>query len=357
MEIISGSKLAHRMSELAAVAMLLCSNAVFAQSSIAIYGDLDIGAQYLTNADANGKSVFGLQSGNASPTRFGLTGAEDLGGGYKAIFKLESGFNIANGQYVFSGVPFDRYAYVGLDSKFGTLTFGRQRSLLFEQSVLYDPTYLAQFSTMSTNYIPLGSLNQNNAVKYISAPYAGVSGALMYGFGQQVAGNFRAGQFISGSLAYEVGGFGARVVYEQSKGTVTTAPSLDQSGLVDRRVSLAARYKRALTTAYAWYTNVSGDLHYSPPGNVYGGGLSQQFFPDFSVVGEVNHYQTRDDSGHPTWFTIGALYNLSKRTTLYVFGSVLRNNGGRGFTVNTYDLVSPGNTNQTGVQVGINHLF
>jgi predicted porin len=119
---------------------------VSAQSSLTLYGDLDIGVQYLTKANSKGSSVFGLQSGNESPTRFGMLGEEDLGDGYKAIFRLEGGFNIVNGNYTVPNTPFDRYAYVGIDSPYGRVTFGRQRSLLFERSVAYDPMYLAQFS-------------------------------------------------------------------------------------------------------------------------------------------------------------------------------------------------------------------
>jgi predicted porin len=210
---------------------------------------------------------------------------------------------------------------------------------------------------MSTNYIPLGSLGQNNAIKYKSTNWHGLDAALMYGFGQEIPGNFKAGRFISGAVEYSNDIFGTRAVYEETRGSVTTSPALDQSNLVDRRVSLAARYRIASTTAYAWFTNVSGELHFSPAGNVYGGGFSQQISPFLSLVAEVNHYQTHDGQGHPTWFTAGAFYSLSKRTSLYAFGSTLRNNGGRGFTVNTYDFSSPGNANQTGVQIGINHLF
>ncbi|WP_322060689.1 porin [Paraburkholderia sp. J63] len=345
------------LTGLSATCLWLVASTASAQSSLTLYGDLDLGAQYLTKANSKGNSVFGLQSGNASPTRFGLTGEEDLGSGYKAIFKLEGGFNIANGSNIVANTPFDRYAYVGMDSPYGKLTLGRQRSLLFERSILYDPTYLAQFSSMSTNDIPLASLGQNNAIKYETPEWRGLDAALMYGFGQEIPGNSRAGRFVSGAVEYHNDTLGTRAVYEETRGSMTTTPALDESGLVDRRVSLAARYRIASTTAYAWFTNVSGDLHFSPAGNVYGGGLSQQISPFLSLVAEVNHYQTHDEQGHPTWFTVGAFYNLSKRTSLYAFCSTLRINGGSGFTVNTYDFSSPGNENQTGVQIGINHLF
>lgn len=109
---------------------------VQAQSSVTLYGDLDLGGQYLTHAGPTGGTTIGMQSGNEQPSRFGITGTEDLGGGYAAIFRLESGFNVGTGNYTIPGTAIDRYAYVGLSAKnLGTLTLGRQRSLLFEQSL------------------------------------------------------------------------------------------------------------------------------------------------------------------------------------------------------------------------------
>jgi len=112
----------------------------YAQSSVTLYGDLDLGIQYLTHTGTNGRTAIGMQSGNEQPSRFGITGTEDLGGGYAAVFRLESGFNVGTGSYTIPGTAFDRYAYVGVTgTNLGTLTFGRQRSILFEQSLFFDP--------------------------------------------------------------------------------------------------------------------------------------------------------------------------------------------------------------------------
>jgi len=327
-----------------------------AQSSVTLYGDVDIGIQYLTHAGSNGGKAIGLQSGNEQPSRFGITGTEDLGGGYSAVFKLESGLNMGTGGYTVPGTPFDRYAYVGFSGKsMGTLTLGRQRSILFEQSILYDPTYLAEYSAGSTNFIPVSSFNQNNAVKWTSPIYGGFSSVLMYGFGQQLAGNATAGRFTSGALVYENNSFGTHVIYEQSRGSVATGADL--SSEVDRRVNAAVRYSIGAATVYGGYTNVSGDLHLSPPGCTYYGGMQYQLSPALTLVGEAAHYHTNDNEGQPTWFIAGATYSLSKRTSLYTYGGILKNHGGKAFTLNTYDFNSPGGFDQTGVMVGLNQLF
>lgn len=328
----------------------------FAQSSVTLYGDVDLGLQYLTHAGPGGGKVIGMQSGNEQPSRFGITGTEDLGGGVAAVFRLESGMNVGTGGYTIPGTPFDRYAYVGLQSdRYGTLTLGRQRSILFEQSLLYEPTYLAEYSAMSTNYIPVESLNQNNAIKWSSPVYHGVSGVLMYGFGEQLASNASAGRFVSGAFGYENPSFGTHIIYEQTRGSVSG--ELDQSSLTDRRVNVAARYSLGISTLFAGFTNISGDLHYSPPGYTYYGGFRVDLSPALALSGEVAHYRTRDDEGQPTWFMAGATYSLSKRTSLYAYGGFLKNDGGNAFTLNTYDFNSPGGFNQTGFMLGLNQLF
>ena len=59
--------------------------------------------------------------------RWGLKGSEDLGNGTSAIFVLESGFDLANGDSIQGGRLFGRQAYVGLTSEnWGTFFIGRQ---------------------------------------------------------------------------------------------------------------------------------------------------------------------------------------------------------------------------------------
>jgi predicted porin len=54
-----------------------------------------------------GSKPFALQSGNQSGSRWGLRGIEDLGGGLKGIFTLESGFNVDDGKMGQSGACLD----------------------------------------------------------------------------------------------------------------------------------------------------------------------------------------------------------------------------------------------------------
>jgi predicted porin len=73
------------------------------------------------------------ERGTINGSRWGLRGAEDLGGGLKAIFVLENGFSVQNGRLAQDGREFGRQAYVGVGStQFGTVTLGRQYDSLVD---------------------------------------------------------------------------------------------------------------------------------------------------------------------------------------------------------------------------------
>src|SRR5262245_38630711 len=95
-----------------------------AQSSVTLYGVIDAGLIYVNNV--NGAHQYAAQAGWYQGNRWGLYGTEDLGGGYQAIFRLESGFSVQTGALGQGGALFGRQAYVGLASPYGTVTLGRQ---------------------------------------------------------------------------------------------------------------------------------------------------------------------------------------------------------------------------------------
>ncbi len=95
-----------------------------AQSSVSLYGVLDLGLTYVNNTQTGrrgqgltGGHQFALTDGTStgvSGSRWGLRGVEDLGGGLKALFVLENGFNANNGALAQGGAEFGRQVYVGL---------------------------------------------------------------------------------------------------------------------------------------------------------------------------------------------------------------------------------------------------
>ena len=101
-----------------------------AQSSVTLFGILDVGVSYVSNE--NGSHNFKADDSIWTPSIWGIRGVEDLGGGYKTLFELASQFSVNSG----AGIPgpnadFNRQAFVGLSKDdVGRITFGQQYNLM-----------------------------------------------------------------------------------------------------------------------------------------------------------------------------------------------------------------------------------
>lgn len=340
-----------------ALALAICSIAAcqaHAQSSVTLYGIVDAGVQFLTNADKSGSNQWSLASGSYLPSRFGLTGREDLGGGYAAIFKLENGFSLNNGALATTTSFFNRFAFVGVDTPIGTFTAGRQGSVQYDKTVFYDPLYYATYSQLSLNASPITTFKINNMVKYQSISVGGFNVLAAYGFGQQIAGSNTAGRYMGAALEYVNGPVFTRVLYEEQRGNIGT---VDQSSLVDRRASVAATYKGEVLTFFADYTHVFGNLQLSPNGDIYSVAAAWQATPFLRFVGEAGLYHRRDLSGTPKLFNAMAQYFLSKSTSLYAIGGYMINSGNNNYSVVYPNTTAVAGQTQLGVTVGIDHRF
>lgn len=340
------------------LAISLCTLAVLhahAQSSVTLYGNLDVGLQYVGNANAAHQAQWSLASGSYIPSFWGITGRENLGGGYAAFFKLENGYNINNGAVATTTSFFNRFSFVGLDTPAGQLTFGRQGSVQFDKTVGYDPFYYASISQLSLNAAPFAEFKINNMVKYRSASLAGFNMEAAYAFGQEIAGSNISGRYVGAALEYVQGPFSARILHEEQRGTITG--SLDQSSLVDRRTSVAAVYQPSSFSLFADYTRVTGDLHLSPAGTIYTVGASYLPVPWLRFSGEAGLYHSSDHAGSPKLFNLMGQYFLSKSSFVYLIGGYLINSGGTSYGV-IYPAVAaaPGLT-QLGVTTGFEHRF
>jgi len=91
---------------------------------VTLYGIIDEGLTVTTNQA--GHRNYQLSSLGLQASRWGFKGSEDLGSGTAAIFVLESGFDPTSGTLGQGGRIFGRQAYVGLSTRYGTFTTGRQ---------------------------------------------------------------------------------------------------------------------------------------------------------------------------------------------------------------------------------------
>jgi len=194
-----------KKSLLALAALGTFAGAAHAQSSVTLYGILDAGIQYVNNSA--GHHLYQTTSGNVQGDRWGLRGAEDLGGGLKAIFVLENGFNIYSGKLGQGGDEFGRQAYVGLSSQYGTVTLGRQ----YDSVVDYvDPLEVASqwasfYAAHAGDMDDMNNTNHmNNSIKYASANYNGLTFGGAYSFGG-IAGQYSQNQIWTGGIGYSQG--------------------------------------------------------------------------------------------------------------------------------------------------------
>jgi len=152
---------------LAAALLAGFASAAQAQSSVTLYGLVDVGYVYTKTdgVDSNNE----LASGNQSGSRWGLQGAEDLGGGLKATFLLESGFDQGTGQSLQGGRLFGRQSWAGLSGGFGDIRFGRQVTITSEFFGAVDP-FGAGFNAanLGNTFVAMDTVRTDNTIKYIS---------------------------------------------------------------------------------------------------------------------------------------------------------------------------------------------
>src|SRR6266702_42046 len=104
-------KIIHRALALAWSGAVLSAHA---QSSVTLYGLVDVGFTY--NQNSGGHQQFSQTGGAGAGSRVGFRGTEDLGAGLASVFVVENGFSPANGKLSQGGAIFGRQAYVGLSS-------------------------------------------------------------------------------------------------------------------------------------------------------------------------------------------------------------------------------------------------
>ncbi|WP_186118223.1 porin [Burkholderia gladioli] len=350
-----------------------------AGTSVTLYGILDTGLEYLDNA-ASSKgtthSVTRLSSGNMSGSRWGITGREDLGGGTRAFFLLESGINIDTGASLQGGREFGRLAYVGIaDERLGTVSLGRQDGLFLDWVSEYNPLKNAVYAIKMQD--PAFSDRLDNTVRY-EKRFGGLTAIAQYSFGYdsvtygaQPAGDTRYARVIEAGLRYKDGPFSATLVYDQKNGGSTSATAAHTTkaggyeGDMDRRIGVAASYKFSSVTTYAGYRYLDSHavhlstLSSSPveASSLYWLGSTWYAQPDLAFSGTAMYQNFYGNSRDPWSFQVDADYFLSKRTDLYLNLGYVLNRNGSNLGLNGFGTDVVAGKNQFGLMAGIRHKF
>jgi predicted porin len=373
-----------KKSLLAVAALGVLTGTAHAQSSVTIYGVVDTNIEYVSNLSSQvpsaangftvgpGENAYRLTSGGLSGSRWGLRGVEDLGGGLKSLFVLESGFGVDDGRSQQGGRLFGRQAYVGLESSaVGRITFGRQYTTMFDAFANFSPTgYATQYEPIVAQ---LGlNFRSDNTAKY-TGKFGPVTAIAHYSFGNGVAGagevpgQSRRDTGYGGSVGYAAGPFAATIAYDQYNPTLTAT---GDTGTF-RKIGAAASYAfgpAKVMGGYRWGQN-KGPKSLGEPtllrDNYYWAGLNYQVNTPLSLTLAYYYEDVKNLAGtnvrNPWQVQFIADYNLSKRTDVYL-STAYSKHAGLNFDTsaisfaNGYFLGS-GENSMIGVAVGVRHRF
>ncbi|PTB17087.1 porin [Trinickia symbiotica] len=382
----------------------LAAGAANAQSSVTLYGVIDTGLAYVNTVAPGlgriGSRRYSMVTAEGTGDQWGLTGSEDLGGGLRAIFKLENGFSAIDGTLSQGGRLWGREAWIGMTSpRAGTLTLGRQYDMVF--SYLAPLVAWSRFGTIYGSHI--GAVDEtwtlfrlNNSIKYQISPIDGLTVGALYAFSNQASGSDGTG-FANNSAnglgaKYDRGGLQLRVAYlHLSNPSAGIATATNPGGAIGNEYSAStsiffnAGFVRSQDTyaAGAGYTIGTVQLAFIFTNTLldYKGGEGLRV-ANYEVNGTCYltpafmlgaGYIYTDGSGYggtgatqfatgdkPRWHQVdlGASYLLSKRTDLH--GSVIYQRAAGDASEAAINGIGPagmGKRNQLVVVAGLRHRF
>ncbi len=344
------------------------TGSAYAETNVEIYGVVDMGfvrdmgtVAGLTGpggtvVPAGSKLTSGAQSG----TRLGFKGSEDLGNGLKGLFVLETGIAADAGGFN-QGNGFARQSFVAVQGGFGTVALGRQYTSHFlTLSQIADPFSSGLAGNAQNLMLPPGvsvptvdpvaagvepdrAIRMNNAVKYTTAIWNGLSAEIAYGLGE-VTGNSSANRVLTGSVSYKLDALNVGLSYYRKKSRSDTE-ALES-------VLLAANYDFGVAKVFAAYADndwVAGKNRDLLIGATVPVG-PHKFLA--SYIKKTGRGATDGDDADQLAF--GYIYTLSKRTNLYAAYGEINNDGGATYTVGNN---SENGTGNKAFNLGVRHTF
>jgi predicted porin len=288
---------------LIALAVLAASGAAMAQSAVTLYGIADIWVGS-TKSGVGAASVTQVGSGGFNGSRFGIKGSEDLGGGLKAVFKLEQGFSLDNGTTT-AGTAFGRQAFVGLEGGFGSLTLGNvwaaTDDIIGAGNGAFDSAFSPLYS-MSGSVHSTYNDRPKNAIKYATPDFGGFTAAVVYGMDESAAVTQDVVDF---NVAYNAGPLGVAFAYQVQNNTTDTELTL-----------LNGSYDLGMAKLLASFGQVKTGANKSTDAQI---GVDVPLSSALTLSGSFA--QTDDNAalgdGKRTGYGLAAKYSLSKRTFTY----------------------------------------
>lgn len=339
-----------KKSLLALAALTAFAGAASAQSSVTLFGVVDLSLRNQDNGSAGTMKSLSTD-GNAS-SRLGFRGVEDLGGGMRAGFWIEGAMSPDTGG---TGQTWQRRSTLSLLGGFGEIRLGRDYTPTFWNHTVFDP-----FGTngvgSQTNLIaaasPIGSgatttVRANNTVGYFLPAMGGLYGQVQIAAGEGSGGN----KYFGGRLGYGAGPVNVAVAYGITEKT---------GNMIDdyTAMNVAGSYNFGFMT-------LMGQYHMNEQGsNEQTMMLIGANIPMGAGTFKVSYGTTEVTQGtikgaEATQLALGYVYDLSKRTAVYAHYSVVDNDAGLRFTTSASgpSVASISGFKSTGFELGVRHSF
>ena len=358
-----------------------------AAQGVTLYGSVDA-AVIVSNSGAPGASnAMGVTSGVLTPSRWGLRGSEALGGGTNAVFVLEAGLDTDTGAakaYAgnpatatptapngVSGTGFNRRSFVGLESRFGTLTIGRDYTPFYYTGLQTDPMGLTLFGNVQAITPLVGGSERwgriSNALFYTSPVVGGFKGRAAYSFGSESGGGAagslpkQANVFLGVGGDYVNGGLVVSGSYQKLNYPEVAGATPAFTGGVGKRTdaSLGAKYTFGQFSVAGGYWTL--DRPQAASDVWLGGTWTMGAFKLMTVVQRL--FQDDPAGGSKlaaTSLGLGGVYDFSKRTALYASYGQVSNGPKSAFHLLSADtIVTAGarGADPKAFAVGIRHNF
>jgi predicted porin len=318
-----------------------------AQSAVTFYGALDTSIE-ITNPGAG--YVARMDSGAYRGSRFGLRGAEDVGNDVKILFNLENGFSSADGSFAIANTVFNRQAWIGLGTLYGTVRIGRQ----------YSPIYIpfkGQLDAFEAGTIASGLDNlskitpyESNAITYLSPELHGFSTTIMASLRDSGDndGNGLAGHIET--FAWREGPFRISYAHQQTHG----------SGALRANLGGVSYVFGPVTSFLSFFNGDGGTPRYHNDGV----SVSARYALNTRFRASLGYTYLRDRSGgdnNADQWSAACEYDVSKSALLYASAGWLRNHGQGEFTLRGVNVTGlapswPG-ASVRGVQFGMIDRF
>lgn len=323
----------NRIAPIGAALLAMACGQAGAQGTVTIYGVADAGFEYqkaTAGSAGAATSVKTLSSGTFAASRLGFRGVEDLGGGLKAFFQLEHGFNLDDGTV--TGAAFwGRKSIVGLNGGWGEISLGRDYTPAFWVQFYTDVNAFAMYGNSGTMsaFALTGMLRASNGIFYASPEFNGFRGRLVYTFGDESAAAPKdAGRVAGLSGEYRSPTLSAGVFHQERKTVFPANSSSSDSNVYQGITGLYNFGPWAVSAGFTRFDPAGPNTATSGVVKSLWAGLIYRFGTNDLRIngGRVTTDLTTPTAGKSMLFGINYSHYLSKSTNLYLGAGRVSNN-------------------------------